>query len=69
MVYDLFNVLLDDSLLLPSVFGHICQDGSLGNVICIERKGSSFGDQHVYIYPRVKRYQTDHVLGHERNLD
>ena len=33
------------------------------------KKRNSFGGQHLFIYPCVKCYQTEHGLGHENNPD
>lgn len=41
--------------------------GKCNITVWLERRGNSFGDQCMCIYPHVKHYQTDHVLGHERN--
>lgn len=43
--------------------------GKYNMTVCIERRGNSFDDQHMYILSSVKHYQTDHVLGHKGNLN
>lgn len=57
---------VDNLLLWPYLSGRETRKCYL--VVFVERRGNSFCEQHMYIYPCVK-HQTDHVWGPEGNLN